>query len=95
MAEMMLARPSRAIVVVESAGQCHALTAARREAMGPVVRLDPFAVLGQTSDQFNPLDVLRAEEALVGAESFRFAELIIPPDPATARADVDVGGPAH
>jgi Type IV secretory system Conjugative DNA transfer len=45
-----------------------------------VVRLDPFGVLGEPSDQFNPLDLLGESPS---AEAFRIAMFLIPPDPAS------------
>ena len=74
----MLGRPDRTVVVVESAGRCHAATAAGRAAAGSTpVRLDPFGVLGGPADQFNPLDLLRHPHEAPLADAFTMAEIIM------------------
>ena len=70
------------MVVVESAGRCHARTAAAREAVGPVVRLDPFGVVGG-DDHFNPLDLVRLSGLSLAAGLRMIVELIVSPDPTT------------
>ena len=70
-------RPDRSVVIVESAGACHARTAADREARGRVVRLDPFGVLGQPADQFNPLDLLSTSPPMRQADVYQFTELLV------------------
>jgi type IV secretion system protein VirD4 len=77
-------RPDRSVVIVESAGVCHALTCADREAKGgKVVRLDPFGILGTPTDQFNPLDLLRVATSFGFTNALCLAEVLWPPVPTT------------
>ncbi len=83
MATAINERPDRTVIVVESAGKCYAATAAGRAADGRIVRLDPFGVLGETSDQFNPLDLLIADGEIGVFDALHFGEMLLPRDPST------------
>lgn len=67
------------VIVLESAGECHRMIAGAREAIGPVVRLDPFNLLGQASDTFNPLDAYAADASDIRGIR-HIAETIVPQD---------------
>ena len=64
-------------IVVESTGAYYAATAEARAAAGPVVKLDPFGVLGGESDQFNPLHLVRTAQADALSDTLVQAELIM------------------
>jgi type IV secretory pathway TraG/TraD family ATPase VirD4 len=80
-AAAIVERKNSSVVVLESAGRCHALTAAKRASIGQVVRLDPFGVLSEPGDQFNPLDLLQIKELAGTVDPLLFAEWLMPQEP--------------
>lgn len=72
-ADAMRERPEQSVVVIETAGACYDLTAATRQ--GPVYRLDPFEILGESSHSFNPIDQIHSTSGR-GMDVYHFAELL-------------------
>jgi len=70
----------RSAIIVETNGGCHDLTAIERAKLGPIVRLDPFKVLGMHRSQFNPLDLLRPGRTSAMADAHSFANIMFPGD---------------
>jgi type IV secretion system protein VirD4 len=67
------------VIVVDPKGENYQVTARRRARMGHrVVALDPFRVVTEHGDRFNPLDVLRLERAAPDpdADAEMFASLL-------------------
>jgi type IV secretion system protein VirD4 len=77
----LLAGLHGAAVVVDPFGRIHAATAVARAVVGPVVRLDPFGVLGSDADQFNPLDLLGNDSPF--SDFLALGEKLFPTDPST------------
>ena len=65
-------------VVIDVKGEAAAVTADARRAMGHDVHiLDPFKIVTETGDTFNPLDVISADELTIGDEALEIAEGIV------------------
>ena len=82
-ASAILERNKSSLVVVESAGECYRLTAGGRKEIGHVVCLDPFGVVGEESNSFNPFDLLRMEAPQSAPSALDFAESILPQENGT------------
>ncbi len=65
------------IVVIDPKGENYAVTARRRKDMGQkVIRIDPFGVIDNDSDCFNPLDIFNLSNADVETDAQMLAELL-------------------
>ena len=65
------------IVVFDPKGENYAVTARTRREMGQqVIRLDPFRVIDNDSDCFNPLDIFNLSNADVETDAQMLAELL-------------------
>jgi len=65
-------------VVIDVKGEAAAVTANARRAMGHDVHIiDPFKIITDTPDTFNPLDVIAADEMTIGDEALEIAEGIV------------------
>jgi type IV secretion system protein VirD4 len=64
-------------IVVDVKGEAASVTARHRRDIGQeVVTLDPFHVLGASTDCLNPLDLLAASPATIADDAFMLAEMI-------------------
>ncbi|MEO1608425.1 MAG: type IV secretory system conjugative DNA transfer family protein [Pseudomonadota bacterium] len=65
-------------VIIDVKGEAAAVTAAARRAMGHDVHiLDPFKIVTENADTFNPLDVISPDEMTIGDEALEIAEGIV------------------
>ncbi len=68
-------------VVVDVKGEAAAVTADARRRMGHDVHiLDPFKIVTDAPDTFNPLDVVESNDLTIGDEALEIAEGIVGPD---------------
>ncbi|HVT19578.1 MAG TPA: type IV secretory system conjugative DNA transfer family protein [Thermoanaerobaculia bacterium] len=65
--------------VLDPKGEDHAVTAGRRARYGRVVTLDPFRLAGDTTDAFNPLDLIDPESEQCDADAAALAYLLVLP----------------
>ncbi len=65
-------------VVIDVKGEAAAVTANARRAMGHDVHIiDPFKIVTETPDTFNPLDVITSDDITIGDEALEIAEGIV------------------
>lgn len=65
------------VVVFDPKGENYMTTARRRREMGQhVVKLDPFGVVDETTDAFNPLDIFNLQNVDIETDAQMLAELI-------------------
>jgi len=75
---------NRSVICIDPKGENARIAGRARQSFGPVHILDPFAVTGQRSAAFNPLDALDPAGLDVAEDASTLADALVYDDPGTA-----------